>query len=41
MVFDSLATMEHGWCDEIKRGVAFRGDVSTYVQPGSFSWGDF
>ena len=40
MIFDVMATAEHGWCDEIKRGVAFRGDESTYVKPGSFSYSD-
>ncbi len=41
MIFDTMATAEHGWCDDIKRGVAFKGDVSTYVMPGAFSWSDF
>ena len=37
MVFDVMATREHCWCDEIKRGIAFNGDDSTYVKPGAFS----
>ena len=40
MVFDAMAVTEHGWCDEIKRGVAFKGDTSTFVKPGAFSWAD-
>ncbi|HTP64457.1 MAG TPA: hypothetical protein VMJ66_03620 [Geobacteraceae bacterium] len=38
MLFDVNASKQHGWCDEIKRGVAFRGEESTYVKPGSFSF---
>lgn len=40
MVFDVMAGMEHGWCDEIKRGVAFKGDTSTFVRAGAFGWTD-
>ena len=40
MVFDTMAVTEHGWCDEIKRRVAFKGDTSTFVKPGAFSWTD-
>ena len=41
MVFDTMASREHDWCDEIKRNVELKGDVSTYAMPGAFSWSDF
>ena len=38
MRFENQAFSNHGYCDDIKRSVAFRGDSSTFVKPGAFSW---
>jgi hypothetical protein len=40
MIFENQAFFAHGYCDDIKRGIAFRGDSSTFVQTGAFSWTD-
>jgi len=40
MKFDVPLLTEHGYCDEIKRGVAIAGDASLFVKPGSFSYED-
>jgi hypothetical protein len=40
MRFEAEAFLEHGYCDDIKRNVALRGDTSTFVQAGAFSWTD-
>ena len=37
MRFEAQAFSEHCYCDDIKRSLAFRGDSSTFVQPGAFS----
>ncbi len=26
------------YCDDVKRDVALKGDTTTYLQPGGFSW---
>ncbi len=36
MVFDTMAARRYCWCDDIKRGSAFKGDFATYVKPGAF-----
>jgi hypothetical protein len=40
MRFENQAFSEHGYCDDIKRGVALKGDSSTFVRPGAFGWTD-
>lgn len=40
MRFENPEFFEYGYCDEIKRGVALKGDASTFVKAGAFSWTD-
>ncbi len=40
MKFDAPSFMQHGYCDEIKRGRALNGDDFTFVKSGAFGFSD-
>ena len=41
MDFGAASHLHHCYCDDVKRDFAIKGDTSTYLHPGSFSWSNF